>query len=733
MAKNLVIVESPSKAKTIAKFLGSNYKVKASVGHIRDLPKSRLGIDIENDFEPGYINIRGKGDIIKDLKKEASKASKIYLATDPDREGEAISWHLANILNLDPKDKIRIEFNEITKNAITNAKKNPRGINIDLVDAQQARRVLDRLVGYMISPLLWRKVDKGLSAGRVQSVAVKLIYDREKEIEAFIPVEYWTINGEFGNQETLSAKLIGLLEKEKIQRLVINNSEESKAILEELSKHTTGTVNKITRKKYKKAPAPPFTTSSLQQEANKSLNFSTKKTMMIAQQLYEGIDIKGEGTAGLITYIRTDSFRISDEAKAEATEYIREKFGEAYLHANRNYEKKKKADAQDAHEAIRPTSAYKDPEAIKDSLTGDQYKLYKLIWSRFIAAHMESVEFENITIIIKVADYGFRYSGRQVAFDGYLKVIPLREKFVEFPNLKEGAELQINKFEDKQSFTSPPARYNEASLVKTMEELGIGRPSTYSPTVSTILNRGYVQKKEGSFYITETGIVVTELLIEHFSGIINEKFTADLELQLDEVESGQHNWKKIIQDFYGEFDKALKMADQKIEKLEIEEEVTDILCDKCGGKMVVKKGRFGKFLACSNYPECKHTMAYNATAGAPIKSDIKCELCGSDMIVKKGRFGEFLACSNYPECKNTKQILHKINVKCPKCGGDIIEKRTKKGRKFYGCSNYPECDFVSWNEPVKESCPKCGGIQVRKISKGQEEITCLNDSCKKED
>lgn len=729
MAKNLVIVESPSKAKTIGKFLGSNYKVKASVGHIRDLPKSKLGIDIENDFEPNYITIRGKGDVIKELKKEAAKADKVFLATDPDREGEAISWHLAHILKLDPDKKIRIEFNEITKNAVSNAKKNPRKINLDLVDAQQARRILDRLVGYKISPLLWRKVEKGLSAGRVQSVATKLIYDREKEIDTFIPEEYWVINGKFGEKEIIDAKFIGKIENDKISRIKISNVDEVNKILDKLKEKEYGKIIKITKKTSKKLPSPPFTTSSLQQEANKILNYSTKKTMMIAQQLYEGIDIKEEGTVGLVTYIRTDSFRISEEAKAEAVEYITEKFGDKYLNSGRIYKSKKKTDAQDAHEAIRPTSSFRDPEKIKDSLTNDQYKLYKLIWSRFIAAHMESAEFENLGITIDVAEYGFRYSGRKIFFDGYLKVMPMKEKFIEFPGLKEKMDIKIQKIEEKQNFTNPPARYNEASLVKTMEELGIGRPSTYSPTVSTILNRGYVEKKEGYFYITETGTIVTELLIEHFKDIINEKFTADLEQKLDNVESGEDKWKDIIRNFYIEFDKALQLADKNIEKIELEEEITNIKCEKCGSNMVVKKGRFGKFLACPNYPECKNTMPYSDGNEKTKTSEVKCDKCGVNMVIKKGRYGEFLACPNYPECKNTKQILNKIDIKCPKCSGDLVEKRTKKGRKFYGCSNYPECDFVSWNEPIKEKCPECGSLQVKKISKNEEEIFCINDNC----
>jgi DNA topoisomerase-1 len=731
MAKNLVIVESPSKAKTIAKFLGKNYKVKASVGHLRDLPKSKLGIEVEDDFNPNYITIRGKGDIIKELKKEAKKADKIYLATDPDREGEAISWHLAEILKLDPKDNIRIVFNEITKNAVTNAKKNPRCINQDLVDAQQARRILDRLVGYKISPLLWRKIEKGLSAGRVQSVAVKLIYDREKEIENFVPEEYWTIDGEFGEKKTLEAKFAGELKGSRVRKITINNKEESDKLLEILRSTEYGVIEKITNKKTKKSPSPPFTTSSLQQDANRQLNFSTKKTMMIAQQLYEGVEIEDQGTSGLITYIRTDSFRISDEAKQEAAEYLEDSYGKDYVNISRVFKTKKKNDIQDAHEAIRPSTVYNHPDRIKESLTNDQYKLYRLIWKRFLASCMESAEFENLTILINVEGYAFRYSGKKKLFDGYMKVLPSKDKIDEFPKLEEGTDIKIKKILEKQNFTNPPARFNEASLVKTMEELGIGRPSTYAPTVSTILNRGYVVKNEGVFNITEIGGIVTELLIEHFSSIINDKFTADLENKLDEVESGNIIWQKVIEGFYTEFEKALIEADKNIEKIEIVEEVTNIDCEKCGSKMVVKKGRFGKFLACPNYPECKNTMPYDAETGEAKVSDVDCDKCGARMVIKKGRFGEFLACPNYPECKNTKQIEKTIDVKCPKCGGDILEKRTKKGRKFFGCSNYPECDFTAWNEPVNEKCPTCGGLQVKKKTKDGEVLVCTNDNCEK--
>ncbi len=731
MAKNLVIVESPSKAKTIGKFLGSNYKVKASVGHLRDLPKSKLGISIEEDFEPNYITIRGKGDIIKELKKEASKATNVFLATDPDREGEAISWHLSHILKLDPNKNNRIEFNEITKQAITKAKKTPRKINGDLVDAQQARRVLDRLVGYQISPLLWRKIEKGLSAGRVQSVAVKLIYDRENEIKAFIPEEYWTIDGDFGSSESLTAKLIGQLVQSNVKRIKIKNEEEANEILSILKQYSEGQIEKITNKTFKKAPLPPYTTSSLQQDASRQLNFSTKKTMMIAQQLYEGIDIEGEGTTGLVTYIRTDSIRVSEESRTEGSKFIQEQFGEQYLELNRTFKRKKKSEGQDAHEAIRPTSVWMEPEKIKGSLSNDQYRLYKLIWSRFVASLMASAGFENIGITISVGEYAFRFTGKRLLFEGFMKVIPVKEKLIVFPELKEGSKIKLNQLHEKQNFTNPPPRYNEASLVKTMEDLGIGRPSTYSPTVTTILNRGYVEKIEGQFYITEIGIIVTELLIEHFGKFINEAFTAELEDQLDKVENGEVEWKDLIRHFYKDFEVALSEADQKIEKIEFEEEVTDIICEKCGANMIVKKGRFGKFLACPNYPECKNTMPYNEESKSVIESDEVCEKCGTNMVVKKGRFGEFLACPNYPECKNTKQIVKNTGVKCPKCGGDVVEKRTKKGRRFYGCSNYPSCDFTSWTEPVAEKCDTCGSLQVLKKSPKGEDVTCTNEDCKK--
>lgn len=683
MAKSLVIVESPAKAKTIGKFLGRKYKIKASVGHIIDLPKSKLGIDIDNEFEPRYITIRGKGPILSELKKEAKKADKVFLATDPDREGEAISWHLSNALKLDKNEKNRIEFNEITKNAITNAIKKPRTINMDLVDAQQARRVLDRLVGYKISPLLWKKVRKGLSAGRVQSVATKLIVDREREIEKFVPEEYWSIDflllkdkSQF--ESTLNGKMID----GKLEKIKISNEEESKEICDEIEKSDL-IVKEVKKGQKKRNPYPSYTTSSLQQDASTRLGFSTKKTMRLAQDLYQGIDVKGEGTVGLITYIRTDSTRISNEAQYAAKEYIINNYGEKYL-SKSNKAKKKTKNAQDAHEAIRPTDILKTPGSIKDSLKNDQYKLYKLIWERFVASQMAPAIYDTLGINILAGDYVLRTSGSQIKFDGFMQVYPVKskDKNMNIPDMEVGDKLDIKDILPKQHFTQPPARYSEASLVKTMEDLGIGRPATYSPTISTILSRGYVLIENKYFKPTELGFVVTDLLIEYFQNIINEEFTADLENRLDKIEDGNIPWKKVIEDFYRDFKNVLKVAEEEIEEIDMDEE-----------------------------------------------TDIECEKCGRNMVIKHGRYGKFLACPGYPECKNTKPILNKLDIPCPKCkDGEIIERRSKKGRKFYGCTNYPECDFVSWDLPTKEKCPECGDILVKKKTK--KDITIKCNECK---
>jgi len=732
MSKNLLIVESPSKARTIKKFLGKNYKVTASVGHLRDLPKSKLGIDIDNDFEPNYITIRGKGKVIKELKKEAKKADKIYLATDPDREGEAISWHIANILKLDDSNEIRVVFNEITKDAIKNAVKSPRNIDFNLVDAQQARRLLDRLVGYKISPLLWKKIERGLSAGRVQSVAVKLICDREEEIEAFKPEEYWTLDGIFDKELKLETKFKGKLTGKKVKKIKVENKEKAEELYEDIISKKNGKVYKVSKKKRSKKPYPPFITSTLQQDANRKLGFSTKKTMLIAQQLYEGIDLKNDGTVGLITYIRTDSYRVSDEAKNKTSDYIKNTYGDNYLNNKHKFGKNKKG-AQDAHECIRPTYIEKNPKEITESLTSDQLKLYNLIWERFVSSMMSSARYESLSIDIDINSYVFRYNGKRLLFDGFTKIYTTNDNYMKLPDIKENEVLELIKLIKEQHFTNPPPRYNEASLVKIMEELGIGRPSTYAPTISTILYRNYVKYEDKKFIPTDMGKLVTKVLVENFENIINEKFTAELEDKLDLVEEGSAEWKKIIREFYKTFSKTLKKAEENIKEIEKEEIETDIKCEKCGANMVVKKGRFGKFLACPNYPECKNTKPYDEKKGEEAEekvSDEKCENCGANLIVKKGRYGEFLACPNYPECKFTKQITKSTGIKCPKCeDGEIVEKRSKKGRVFYGCSNYPDCDFVSWNRPVDEKCDECGSIMVKKNSKNGEKVVCSNKEC----
>ena len=683
MAKSLVIVESPAKAKTIEKFLGkSHYTVKASVGHVRDLPKSQLGVDIENNFEPKYINIRGKGDVIKELKKEAKKAKKVYLATDPDREGEAISWHLSYILNIDEEEKCRIEFNEITKDAIKKAIKSPRNINLNLVDAQQARRVLDRLLGYQISPILWQKVRKGLSAGRVQSVTTKLICEREEEIKAFVPKEYWSIELIASNKEenNLTLKFYGK-NNEKIE---LENEEQVKEILKTIENGNL-VVTKIESRSRRKSAPKPYTTSVLQQDAANKLNFTTKKTMMVAQELYEGIDVKGEGTVGLISYIRTDSKRISEEAREKAKGYIIESIGENYYkdHAKDSKEKK----VQDAHEAIRPTSVDRTPDSIKDSLSKEQYKLYNLIWRRFVASQMEDSVFDVLNVECKIEDLIFKATGSKLKFDGYTKIYNFTEREDKIlPSLDEGEILKIQEYNPQQHFTSPPPRYTEASLVKTLEELGIGRPSTYAPTITTILNREYVEKDGASLVPTELGIIVTKILDENFQKFMEVDFTADMESQLDQIEEGNAEWKKVVEEFYSPLAEAIRVAIEKIEKVNMDEETDEI-----------------------------------------------CELCGSNMVIKYGRFGKFMACKNYPECKNTKPIVSKIGVKCPKCKeGDIIMRKSKKKKVFYGCSNYPDCDFVAWNKPVEEPCEVCGSYMYEKYSKSGTKIVCSNKECKHE-
>ena len=681
MAHYLVIVESPAKVKTIKKFLGSSYTVAASNGHVRDLPKSQLGVDPENDFEPKYITIRGKGDILANLRKEAKKADKVFLATDPDREGEAISWHLAAALKLDEKKMRRITFNEITKNAIKASLKAPREIDMDLVDAQQARRVLDRMVGYRISPLLWVKVKRGLSAGRVQSVALRIIADREAQIDAFIPEEYWTLDAVFkvkGERRPLTAKFYGM-EKNKME---IHSKEELDQIKQavEAADYRIADIKKGER--IRKAPLP-FTTSTLQQEAAKVLNFGTQKTMRIAQQLYEGVDIKGNGTVGVITYLRTDSTRISEEADAAARAYIAETYGSDYVAAGSS-EKKTEKKIQDAHEAIRPSDITRTPAALKDSLTRDQFRLYQLIWKRFAASRMQPARFETTSVKIAAGDYLFTVATSRVAFEGFRTVYTEADEEKEESNvLVNGLSMDSDQtkeaLEEKQHFTQPPAHYTEATLVKTLEELGIGRPSTYAPTISTILARRYITKEGKNLYMTEIGEVVNNIMKQSFPSIVDVNFTANMEGLLDMVEEGKVAWKEVIRNFYPDLDEAVKIAEKELESVKIEDEVTDVICEECGRNMVIKYGPHGKFLACPGFPECR----------------------------------------------NTKPYLEKIGVPCPLCGGEVVIRKTKKGRKYYGCENHPDCDFMSWQKPSEKKCPDCGGYMVEKGNK----LVCADEKC----
>lgn len=680
MAKNLVIVESPSKATTIKKILGSTYEVIASNGHVRDLPKSQLGIDIENDFEPKYITIRGKGELLAKLRKEVKKADKVYLATDPDREGEAISWHLSKALKLDDKNAKRITFNEITKNAVKQSIKQARKIDMDLVDAQQARRVLDRMVGYQISPVLWAKVKRGLSAGRVQSVALRIIADREEQINAFIAKEYWTLSGEFkidGEKKPLAADFYGTLK----EKMTIESKEQAEKIIEEIKKSKFEISDIKTSGRTKKSPLP-FTTSTLQQEAAKTLNFATQKTMRVAQGLYEGTAIKGRGTIGLITYLRTDSTRISDEAKQSAADFIRESYGGEYLNQNEKAGKSQKK-IQDAHEAIRPTYVDLTPAQVKDSLSRDQFRLYQLIWKRFVASQMSDAKYETKSVKIDSDKYRFTSASSKVVFAGYLTVYQTDEDKIDkkalSKKIEKGMELGLEEIDKKQHFTQPPAHFTEASLVKTLEELGIGRPSTYAPTISTIINRHYVAKEQKNLYITELGEVVNNIMKKSFASIVDVNFTAYMEGLLDRVEDGSVKWKTVVRNFYPDLHEAVEQAQKELEQVKIEDEVTDVICEECGRNMVVKYGPHGKFLACPGFPDCR----------------------------------------------NTKPYYEKIGVMCPKCGDDIVIKKTKKGRRYYGCINNPECDFMSWQKPSEKKCPKCGGAMVEKGNK----IVCMDEQC----
>ncbi|MEN1966887.1 type I DNA topoisomerase [Lentibacillus sp. N15] len=683
MSDYLVIVESPAKAKTIERYLGKKYKVEASMGHVRDLPKSQTGVDPENNFKPKYITIRGKGDVLKNLKSAAKKAKKVYLAADPDREGEAIAWHLAHSLNIDEHSDCRVVFNEITKDAIKESFKHPRSIDTDLVDAQQARRILDRLVGYNISPLLWKKVKKGLSAGRVQSVAVKMIIDREKEIENFKPEEYWSIEANFKkDEETFEGSFYGIDNKK--QALASEN--EVNEVLKKLTDETF-LVDQVKKRERKRNPAMPFTTSSLQQEAARKLNFRAKKTMMVAQQLYEGIDLgkKAGGITGLITYMRTDSTRISDTAKDEAKGYIEEKHGKDYLGTAKKT--KQKEGAQDAHEGIRPTSVLRDPKTLKPTLSRDQYRLYQLIWERFLASQMAPAVMDTMTVQLINNGVEFRATGSKIKFKGFMSVYVEgtddngKQENKYLPDLQEGMEVKANEIVPNQHFTQPPPRYTEARLVKTMEEQGIGRPSTYAPTLDTIQRRGYVSIDNKRFIPTELGQIVNELLEEFFPQIVDLDFTAKMEEDLDSIEGGKVDWIAILDEFYQPFSKRLETAEKEMEKIEIKDEPAGITCEKCGHEMVYKMGRYGKFLACSNFPECR----------------------------------------------NTKPILKKIGVTCPKCKqGDVVERKSKKKRTFYGCDRFPECDFVSWDKPISRPCPKCNSLLVEKKKKKETQIQCTN-------
>ena len=681
MAKYLVIVESPAKVKTIKKFLGKNYEVVASNGHVRDLPKSQMGIDVEHDYEPKYITIRGKGDILAKLRKEVKKADKVYLATDPDREGEAISWHLSQALKLDGKNVRRISFNEITQNAVKTSLKQPRDIDMNLVNAQQTRRILDRIVGYKISPLLWAKVKRGLSAGRVQSVALRIICDREDEINAFIPEEYWTLDAKLkadGEKKPLTAKFHG----DENGKLAITCREEADRIMDEIRGERFEVLEVKKGERVKKAPLP-FTTSTLQQEASKTLNFPISKTMRIAQQLYEGVDVKGQGTVGLITYLRTDSVRISDEADADARAYIAQNYGEEFV-ATQTVTQKGGAKIQDAHEAIRPSDIARTPAVVKESLSRDQFRLYQLIWKRFAASRMASAVYETTNVKIGAGKYRFGVAASKVSFEGFMSVYTSEDDEKDTNNvllkgIDEDTKLTLDTFDEKQHFTQPPAHYTEASLVKTLEELGIGRPSTYSPTITTLLGRRYIVKEAKNLYVTELGEVVNQIMKESFPSIVDEHFTANMESLLDSIGEGAVNWKTVVRNFDPDLEAAVEVAEKELQKVKIEDEVTDVVCDQCGRNMVVKYGPHGKFLACPGFPECR----------------------------------------------NTKPYLEKIGVPCPKCGKDVVLRKTKKGRKYFGCENNPECDFMSWSRPVAEKCPKCGGYMVVKGNK----IACADAGC----
>ncbi len=747
---NLIILESPTKAPTIKGFLGSGYRVMASKGHVRDLPKSRLGVDIENGFEAHYINIRGKADIINEMKKEVQNADKVFLATDPDREGEAISWHLAAALNIPPEKIYRVTFNEITKTAVKNGIKNPRKLDMNLVNAQQARRIYDRIVGYKLSPFLWKNVKNGLSAGRVQSVATRIIVDREEEIRAFVPEEYWTIDAilSTADRKTFSVKFYGNA-KGKIK---LSNEAQARAVLDAIDGKPF-IVKSIKNATKHKSPAPPFTTSTMQQEAARKLGFQSARTMQVAQELYEGVNLGSErgGTQGLITYMRTDSQRVSTEAQEAARELICEKFGDKYCPKTpRVY--KSRSGAQDAHEAIRPSKPTYEPAAIRSHLTADQFKLYKLIWDRFIASQMQSATLATVSADFECAGYIFRTGGYTVTFPGYMAVYeetddePAKNedetkevRDIKMPALAEGEQLSNLGVTPAKHFTEAPPRYNEASLIKFLEEKGIGRPSTYTPIITTIISREYVARDGKMLVPTKLGEITTKLMKESFADIVDYKFTANMENRLDDIENGSATLESVLSSFWADFEPKLTAAEENTKKAdEIPVVETDIICEKCGAKMVVKSGRYGKFAACPNYPKCRNTKPLEPEKKEKVekpkaekpeaqKTDLKCEICGADLVIRSGKFGNFYACSNFPTCKFTKQITKEIDVKCPKCGAKVLRKYGRNKAVFYSCERYPDCDFSSWDLPTNKTCPDCGGMLF--VKKGKNLLACANKKC----
>ena len=729
----LVIVESPTKAKTISKFLGKGFIVKSSFGHVRDLPKSKLGVDVEHNFEPQYAISRDKSKVVKELKEAAKKSDEILFATDEDREGEAISWHLAQILDIKPEDAKRIVFHEITKSAISEALDHPRSLDIKMVNAQQARRILDRLVGYNLSPFLWRKVAKGLSAGRVQSVAVRLVVEREREIKDFKPEEYWSIESIFTNsaQDEMAARLYAIGEK-KLDKMGIKNKEQVDGIIADL-KNSEYKIANVEKKITKRAPSPPFTTSTLQQDANNHLGFSAKQTMLIAQKLYEGLELGSEGSVGLITYMRTDSVNLSEKFLNEAKEIIGSEFGSKYQLPKPRFYSNKSRNAQEAHEAIRPTEVSRTPESVKPYLDRNQFRLYELIWRRAVATQMAGAEINSLAIdILGQKNYLFRANGQTILFDGFIRLYPDRAKENLLPEVKIGEKVSLKEMKPEQHFTEPPARYSDAALVKDLEHYGIGRPSTYAPTIATIEDRGYVERDEKKrLFPKDIAYLVSDLLVEHFPHIVDYEFTAKMENDLDEIAKGQKEWQPVIEDFYDPFMDNLHLKDKELSKKELTEEKTDEVCDKCGSPMIIKTGRFGRFLACSNYPECKNTKNIGADGKVekeqPEISNEPCDKCGKPMVVRHGRYGQFLGCSDYPNCKNIKNIDVKLNMKCPKCGqGDLVVRRSKRGKPFYGCNRYPDCDFALWDKPTGEMCPDCGQSLVYAAKGGTK---CSNKEC----